>query len=62
MVLAQKQTYRAMEQDREPRNKPMHLWSINLRQRRPEYTMEKRQNSSISNAGKTGQLHVKERN
>ena len=27
----------------EPRNKPMHLWSINLPQRRQEYTMEKRQ-------------------
>ena len=30
MVLAQKQTHSSMEQDREPRNKPMHLWSINL--------------------------------
>ena len=26
MVLTQKQKYRAMEQDREPRNKPTHLW------------------------------------
>ena len=26
MVLAQKQKYRPMEQDRKPRNKPMHLW------------------------------------
>ena len=26
MVLAQKQKYRSMEQDRKPRNKPMHLW------------------------------------
>ena len=26
MVLAQKQKYRPMEQDREPRDKPMHLW------------------------------------
>ena len=25
-----KQTYRSMEQNRKPRNKPMHLWSINL--------------------------------
>ena len=30
MVLAQKQTYRSMEQNREPRNKPTHLRSINL--------------------------------
>ena len=26
MVLAQKQKYRPVEQDRKPRNKPMHLW------------------------------------
>ena len=25
-VLAQKQKYRPMEQDRKPRNKPMYLW------------------------------------
>ena len=30
MVLAQKQTHRSMEQNREPRNKFKHLWSINL--------------------------------
>ena len=28
MVLAQKQKYRPMEQNRKPRNKPMHLWYI----------------------------------
>ena len=43
MVLAQKQTHRSMEQNREPRNKAMHLWSIILRQRRQEYTMGIRQ-------------------
>ena len=43
MVLAQKQNYRSMEQDRKPRNKPMHPWSINLQQRRQEYRMEERQ-------------------
>ena len=48
-----------MEQNREPRNKPTHLWSINLQQGRQEYTMGYRV-SSISGAGKTGQLHVKE--
>ena len=36
-------THRSMEQDRKPRNKPMHLWSTNLQQRRQEHTMEKRQ-------------------
>ena len=33
MVLSWKQTNRPMEHNREPRNKPMHLWSINLWQR-----------------------------
>ena len=28
MVLAQKQKYRSMEQDRKPRNKLMHLWYL----------------------------------
>ena len=27
VVLAQKQKYRSMEQDRKPRDKPMHIWS-----------------------------------
>ena len=43
MVLAQKQKYRSMEQDRKPRDKPMHLWSTNLWQRWQGYKMEKRQ-------------------
>ena len=30
MVLTQKQTYRSMEQNRKPRNKPTNLWSIDL--------------------------------
>ena len=30
VVLVPKQTYRPMVQNREPRNKPRHLWSINL--------------------------------
>ena len=38
-----------------------HIWSINLHQRRWEYTMEKKI-SSISGVGKTGQLHVAEWN
>ena len=43
MLLAQKQKCRSMEQDRKTRDKPMHLWSPNLWQRKQEYTMEKRQ-------------------
>ena len=42
IVLAQKQTHKSMEQKREPRNKPNHVWSTNFRQRHQEYTMEKR--------------------
>ena len=43
MVLAQKQTYRPMEQDRKPRNKPVHLWLPYFWQRKQEYTMGQRQ-------------------
>ena len=40
MVLAQRQKYRSMEQNRKPRDKSMHLWTPYLWQRRQEYTME----------------------
>ena len=40
-VLVPKQTYRPMEQNREPRNKPRHQRSINLQQRKREYKMGK---------------------
>ena len=43
MVLAQRQKYRSMEQNRKPRDKSTHLWSPYLWQRRQEYTVEKRQ-------------------
>ena len=43
VVLAQKQTHRSMEQNREPRNGPSTLWSTNIRQRRKDYPLEKRQ-------------------
>ena len=39
MVLAQKQKYRPMEQDREPRNRPTHLWVPYFWQRSQECTM-----------------------
>ena len=41
-VLAQKQKYRPMVQDRKPRDKTMCIWSTYLWERRQEYTMEKR--------------------
>ena len=43
MVLAQKQTHRSMEQNREPRYGPSTLWSTNLQQNRKKYPKEKRQ-------------------
>ena len=49
-----------MEQNREPRNKSVNLWPINLQQRRKEYIIEKRQSLQISGTEKTGQLHEKE--
>ena len=42
MVLAQKQKYRSMEQDRKPRNKPTNLWVPYVLQKRQEYTMGQR--------------------
>ena len=43
MVLAQRQKYRSVELDREPRIQPTHLQPTNLWQRRQEYTIEKGQ-------------------
>ena len=42
MVLAQRQKYRSMKQNKKPRDKSTHLWTPCLQQRRQEYTMEKR--------------------
>ena len=43
VILIQNQPHRSMEQNREPRNNPPHLCSINLQQSQQEYIMEKRQ-------------------
>ena len=43
VALAQKQTLRLMEQNKEPRNKPILVWSINLWPRRQEHIMRQRQ-------------------
>ena len=43
MVLAQKQKYRPIEQDRKPRNKPKHLWVPYFWQRSQQYIMGQRQ-------------------
>ena len=55
-----KQKYRPMEQDRKPRNKPMHLWLPYFRQKEERIYSGAEITSSINGAGKTGQLHVKE--
>ena len=39
LVLAEKQTYRPMEHNREPRNKPMKIWSVDIWQSRQEQKM-----------------------
>ena len=59
MVLAQKQKYRTMEQDRKPRETHAHMVTLSLTKEARVYNGEKTA-SSISGAGKTGQLHVKE--
>ena len=62
MVLAQIQKYRSMEQDRKPRDKPTHIWSPYFYIKEARIYNGEKTASSISGAGKTGQLHVKERN
>ena len=58
VVLAQKQTHRSMEQNRESRSGPSTLWSTNIQQRK-DYPLEERQ-SSINGAGKIGHPHAEE--
>ena len=41
MVVAQKQKYRSIEQDRKPGDKSTHIWAFFIWQRRQEYTMGK---------------------
>ena len=67
MVLAQKkkktknkkQKYRPMEQDKKPRDKPMHLWTLHF-DKGGKNIQWRRDNLFSSGARKTGQLHVKE--
>ena len=41
MVLAQRQKYKSVEQNRKPRDKSTNLWTPYISQRRQGYTMEK---------------------
>ena len=54
------QKYRSMEQYRKSRNKPTHLWSIKVKTKEARIYNGEKTASSISDAGKTGQLCVKE--
>ena len=59
MVLEQKQKHRSMEQDRKPKINPRTYAQLIYDKRGKIYNGEKAV-SSISDAEKTGQLHVKE--
>ena len=61
MVLAQKQKYRPMEKHRKPGDKSIHAptGTLFLKKEAEIYSGENTV-SSLSSAGKTGQLHVKE--
>ena len=60
MVLAQKQKQRSMEQDRKSRDKLTHIWSPYFLIKEAKIYNGEKTASSISAAGKTGQLYVKE--
>ena len=62
MILAQRQKYRSVGQNRKPRDKSTLLWTPYLWQRGKKRTMEKRQFQITSDAGKTGQPSEKEWN
>ena len=53
MVLAQRQKYRSMEQNRKPRDKPMHLW-VPYFDKGGKNIQWAKTDSSINGAGKTG--------
>ena len=59
MVLAQKQKYRPMEQDRKHREKNAPMGTLFLTKEARIYNRAKAA-SSINGAEKTGKLHVKE--
>ena len=52
MVLAQQQTHTWMEQNRKPRNKHIVIRSINIRQKRLEYTGSGKPTFSVNSVGK----------
>ena len=59
MVLAQKQKYRPMKQDRKPRNKPS-TYGYLIFDKGGKNIQWGKKSSSINGARRTGQLHAKE--
>ena len=53
MVLAEKQTHRSMEQNREPRNGPTNIWPTNLT-KQERISNGIKTVSSANDAGKSG--------
>ena len=51
-----------MEENKEPRNMPIIIWSTNLQQSRKEHPMGKKTVSSRISIGNTGQQHAEEQN
>ena len=49
-----------MEQNREPRNKPTQMWSIDLTTKEPRIHNEERIVSSTNEVGRPGQPHANE--
>ena len=58
MVLAQKETYGSMEQNRQPRNKPTHLYGQLIFYKEGRNIQWRKKVSSASGIGKAGQPHV----
>ena len=58
MILTSKQLYRSMEQDRKPRNKPMHCGQL-IYDKQGKNINGAKKISSVT-AGQTEQLHIKE--
>ena len=60
MVLAQRQKYRSTEQSKKPRDESTHLWMPYLLTKEAKIYNGEKTISLTSDAGKTGQLPIKE--
>ena len=60
MVLAQKQKYRSVKQEESPERSP-HTYGLLTYNKKARLCNGRKTVSSINDAGKTGQLHVKKK-